>query len=278
MFGCVRIHSVIAFNITIHAALGIFIHPKEAGSKMRPIWTTAIDSLLCLILVNRVLGAQVNWEHEGFRVWFVSTSLIPGGSSKASKDFSFASLDKGNSGSLCINLLVDVIRSPAISGASVQKSQSYHWTLMFYEVCDHGAVSLNRKDKWVAEISLFHFPFSKHWLYARLDLLEKGFRFSQLSLILNEFIFSIGKRVLASEREHFNSLISCCLISEISCLIFSFSYSALILNSSISASNLERISVSSCFTARSCSSDFFSMFARALLRANFISCVWSLKS
>ena len=154
MFGCVRIHSVIAVNITIHAALGICIHNKEDATEIRSIATMAIDSILCLILFNRVLGTQVHWEHEGFCVWFVITRLIPGGSSKASKYLSFASLDKGNSGSLRIYLLVDVILSPAISSASVQKSKNNLCTLTFNEVYHHGAVGLRNKDKGVTEMIL----------------------------------------------------------------------------------------------------------------------------
>jgi hypothetical protein len=68
MFRCVRIPSVIAFNITIHAALGICIHIEEAPSEIRSIATTAMDSILCLILVNRVLGTEVDGEHERLRV------------------------------------------------------------------------------------------------------------------------------------------------------------------------------------------------------------------
>ena len=68
MFGCVPIHSVTAVNITIHAALGICIHIKEAGTEIRSICTIAIDSILCHILVNRVLGTEVDGEHERLRV------------------------------------------------------------------------------------------------------------------------------------------------------------------------------------------------------------------
>ena len=154
MSGCVRIHSVIAVNTTIHAALGICTHIKEATTEIRSSWSMAIDSILCLILVNRVLGTEVDGEHERLRVWFVSFRLVPWGCSKASKDLSFARLDKGYSGSLGINLLVDVISSPAVSSASVQKSQNDLCSLTFYEVCHHHAVGFRREDKWVAEIIL----------------------------------------------------------------------------------------------------------------------------
>ena len=68
MLGCVRIHRVIAVNITIHAALGICIHIKEGVTELRSIGRMAIDSILCLILVNRVLGTEVDGEHERLRV------------------------------------------------------------------------------------------------------------------------------------------------------------------------------------------------------------------
>jgi hypothetical protein len=68
MFGCVRIPTVTALNITIHAALGICIHIKEDATEIRSSRTSAIDSHLCLILVNRVLGTEVDGEHERLRV------------------------------------------------------------------------------------------------------------------------------------------------------------------------------------------------------------------
>jgi hypothetical protein len=85
---------------------------------------------------------------------------------------------------------VDVIPSPAISSASVQKSQNYLCTLTFNEVYDHGAVSLRNKDKGVTEmilelylgllLGLFLFFRSRLWLrfeYQFLGISEVSLRF-----------------------------------------------------------------------------------------------------
>ena len=57
-------------------------------------------------------------------------------------------------------------------------------------------MGLRSKDKGVAEMILGFFPFSKHWLYANLDLLENVFSFRQLFLSLNELILIVGKSTL----------------------------------------------------------------------------------
>jgi hypothetical protein len=53
-------------------------------------------------------------------------------------------------------------------------------------------VGLRGKDQRVAEIIWVLVPLSKHWLYARLDLLKKVFSILQLIGSTCEFIHSFG--------------------------------------------------------------------------------------